>query len=76
MSIPRCADSGAVRGLASFASVRAQVWSKVNWVLDQVNLYSLVHGKEPSPEEAEEEHTNTDEAEHDADDEDDGEVEQ
>jgi hypothetical protein len=28
-----------VRGLASFASVRAPVWSKLHWVLHQVNLY-------------------------------------
>ena len=33
LSIPRHTDSDAMLGVASFASVRAQAWSKVNWVL-------------------------------------------
>jgi hypothetical protein len=33
LSIPRRTDSDAMLGVASFASVRAQAWSKVNWVL-------------------------------------------
>ena len=32
------ADHGTLRGSASFALVHEEVWSKVNWLLDQVNL--------------------------------------
>ena len=39
LSCSQRADHGTLRGSASFALVHEKVWSKVNWLLDQVNLY-------------------------------------
>ena len=39
LSCSQRADHGTLRGSASFALVHEKVWSKVNWFLDQVNLY-------------------------------------
>ena len=38
LSCSQRADHGTLRGSASFALVHEKVWSKVNWLLDQVNL--------------------------------------
>ena len=39
LSCSQRADHGTLRGSASFALVHEKVWSKVNWLLVQVNLY-------------------------------------
>ena len=41
LSCSQRADHGTLRGSASFALVHEKVWSKVNWLLDQVNLYRV-----------------------------------
>ena len=41
LSCSQRADHGTLRGSASFALVHEKVWSKVNWLLDQVNLYLI-----------------------------------
>ena len=41
LSCSQRADHGTLRGSASFALVHEKVWSKVNWLLDQVNLYGI-----------------------------------
>ena len=38
LSCSQRADHGTLRGSASFALVHEKVWSKVNWLLDKVNL--------------------------------------
>ena len=48
LSCSQRADHGTLRGSASFALVHEKVWSKVNWLLDQVNLYGARAG-ESSP---------------------------
>ena len=46
LSRSRDADHGALRGSASFALSHEKVWSKVRWLIDQVNLYSSLGGAE------------------------------
>ena len=40
LSCSQRADHGTLRGSASFALVHEKVWSKVNWLFVQVNLYT------------------------------------
>ena len=41
LSCSQRADHGTLRGSASLALVHEKVWSKVNWLLDQVNLFCM-----------------------------------